>query len=148
MNPKIARVWQWAGTPAAARVLFAGMCLYFVALGVLVAKQASLVRCQAEYASASARSTQARAAIAAEDRRLDRADDAAEELTRASFGRLLIAMRDQPVKGAAPVQAAFTDLLKTQTSENNIRAANRAERLRLEDERRKNPPAAPPETFC
>ncbi len=148
MNPKLVRAWQWAGTPAANRVLFFGLCLYLIALGFLYGKQTSIVRCQAEYASASAKSTQARAAIAAEDRRLTAAETVAAEAAETSMDKLLNAMKNQPATGAAPVNAAFTELLRVRAVAADVRAFNKTERTRLEEERKKNPPADPPETFC
>ncbi len=144
----VKKTWNWLGSQQAVRVISILMVVYLLMLGWLTYRQAEIVECQASYADASARSTQARVDIAAQDRRLTLADQTADEANEVALDRLLGAMAVQERTGQGPVRVAFAELLKTRTASAQVRATSKAERARLEEERRKNPPPDSPTETC
>jgi len=153
------RMWQWLGTPAANATIAVLMVAYLGLLGLLTYGQTRIVACQARYAEASARSTQARAQIAAEDRQLDLRERALDDADRQSAARseaawdaVLTALAKQDDEAA---QATFANLIKVRGEAMRQRqesAAQRAEIARTrqanEARRARTPVPPPPSSRC
>jgi hypothetical protein len=134
-----------------------------LALYVVIA-QINLTNCLARYNEASARSTQARAQAAAEDRAtdlqqrgLDDSDRQRQTLNDAALDRVLAAMARQATGDASKsdVEDSFTSLVDVRNassavkSDNDLKRAQLAAQRTITDQRRKaNPVPDPPSTMC
>ena len=159
--PNKTGLWGALGTPKAVRVISVGMLVYLLVIGGLTYGYARVSTCIASYADASARSTQARANAAAEDRRLNDAEGVLADSDRARYRADQAAMAGLLVKLGNPAStqqekaAEFANLLKVTTETSRILDSNegergriRTERARIEAERQRNPVPAPPSQTC
>lgn len=108
-------------------------------------KQYSLASCISDYSNASATSTAARAAAAAEDRKADEADRLADAQDRAAFKKLIDALA---VQNQAATKQAFIDLVATFKATDEARAATARSRTDNERKRAANPVPPPPSLRC
>lgn len=154
-------LWGALGRPQAVRIISVLMLVYLLIIGGLTYGYANVSRCLAAYADQSAVSTAARAAAAAEDRRLNDAEGRIDDSDRARYradqaamARLLAKLGD-PESSREERAAEFSNLLKVSTQTSRILDANEAERerirqdrARIEAERQRNPVPPPPSQTC
>ena len=159
--PNKTGLWGALGRPQAVRIISVLMVVYLLILGGLTYGYANVSRCLAAYADQSARSTQARAAAAAEDRRLNDAEGRVDDSDRARYRAdqaamaRLLAKLGNPDSGRDERAAEFANLLKVTTRTSAVLDANEAvrdqirqERQRIERERQRNPVPPPPSQTC
>ena len=134
----------------------------FMAMGLALyveVRQINLTDCQAAYSEASAKRSAIVTEIATQDRALDRSDAEADAVVavarraddQASRATLLaVAARDR-----TQMQTAFARWLATsgaleqaQDSAQKVKDANAKQRMRNEQERKRNPLPAPPSQRC
>jgi hypothetical protein len=161
LMPDKTGLWGALGTPKAVRIISIGMLVYFFVIGGLVVGYSKVSNCIAEYADQSARSTAARAAAAAEDRRLDKAEGKLEDSDRARLAADQAALTAalqvvmNPDADRSKRAGAFASLLEVNEKTTRVLAANaeqreqiRLERAQVEAERQRNPVPAPPSETC
>lgn len=154
------QVWRALGTPSAVRVVTFLMLVYAVVIGALVFGYAKVQSCVTDYSNSAATSTKARAAAAADDRRLNdsesKLEDSDRSRLRANAGALsgLLVTLAKPASEAER-KAAFETLLRVDAESAKILDANevqrqgiRRERAQVEAQRAKNPPPPPPSETC
>lgn len=153
--------WTALGTPRAVQIVTVLMIVYALAIGALVFGYAQVSSCLASYADESARSTGARAALAAEDRvladadrQLDARDRMARDKAEAALDAALVALVAQP-QNQSKIVTSFAALVRSRAEAAAVRAdttvqrlANDATRAENERQRAENPPPPPPSESC
>lgn len=154
------RLWKALGTPNAVRVVTVLMLVYALVIGALVFGYAKVQSCVTDYSNQAATSTKARAAAAADDRRLNDAESRLEDSDRTRLRANADALSDLLVTLAKPAtaavkQAKFETLLKVNAESAKVLDANEAsrqrirmERAQVEAQRLRNPPPPPPSETC
>lgn len=135
-----------AMSSAYARGALMAMAVLSLVLSAVVGVQyRSVLDCQQRYAQASATSTVARAAAAAEDRAADEADRQADDADRRAFRKVIAAIAVQDQKASA---SAFAELVTTYATTDASRTATAKTRVETERKRALNPPPPPPSRRC
>lgn len=146
----------WPVGPGMIRLITAGMILYAVVLGCLVAGYARVSGCIASYAERSAASTAARADLAAQDRMLDEASRKAQQRADDAIDVFLCSLAGAPGQCKTIVQGeprptrqqAYAQLLAVRLDVSHERARISTQRAANEKERAAHPVPAPPSQTC
>lgn len=145
------RTWQLRIEEALSsrRAVATAVVVAFIALGLAVyveVRQINLTNCLAAFNDDSAKSTSARARIAAEDRLVDEADRRAVATNEEALDRLLLTLASGGTQ--AERRQSFAELIRVRRATAEQRIRNEETRKRNEAERKRNPVPAPPSQRC
>lgn len=149
------------GTHRAAKMITAIMAIYFVLIGALVFGYVQVSSCLANYANKSAKSTNARAEAAAQDRGLNEREDNLDDQDRRrsrlndkALAELVAVLRQSPQSQQA-ITKEFNELVEVNKESSQVFVRSDAERLtidgeraKIEEARKSNPVPPPPGESC
>jgi hypothetical protein len=150
------RFWEGLGSARTVRVIFIGMIVYFVVIGMLVFGYAKVQTCLAQYSNESAAATKMRVQLAADDRVLNQRIEAVDDSDRARIIADQKATRDLLVavnKNGRATRQDIDNFLATSNGSIKIFSTNERERQSIAEERARidaaraqaAPPPAPKE---